>query len=85
MTGGVRPRAFRLRLPDPATLPLPAPVDRGRLLDAGEIATEFYHGKRSARWVREHLRHVRAQVPGRPVWWEAAVRDALGLSVGDWP
>lgn len=36
---------------------VPVPVAPGRLMDAREIAAEFFHGKRSAKWVLAHVPH----------------------------
>jgi hypothetical protein len=55
--------------------------DHGRLLEAHEVALEFYHGKRSRRWVLEHLHHCRAILPGRPLFWEDLIAAELARTV----
>jgi hypothetical protein len=83
------PRPFRIAPPgasppDPEPEPPPPPgpprMERGRLLEAQEVAIEFYHGQRSRRWVLDTLHHCRAKIPGqRVLFWEALVCSELGL------
>jgi hypothetical protein len=54
------------------------PPDRGRLLDAEEIAREIFYGKVSARWVRRHVTAGKVKLGHVTVmWWEIPVRDWL--------
>ena len=58
------------------------PPNVGRLLDAGEVATEIFNGKVSAEWVRTKLKAGRTKLGHRTVVWaEYRVRAWLERQV----
>lgn len=76
-------RPFRIVPPAPPPAPIlpevAAVVERGRLLNANDIAREFSSGRKNARWVKMHLKSMRAALPGRPTWWERDVCTYFGV------
>lgn len=57
-------------------LKLEAPPAPDRIMDAAEISREKFHGKKSARWVREHITD---RIPGsrEALWFESVVDDFI--------
>ncbi len=78
-------KRFRLRPPpDPEQVEVPTPAigARGRLLYAEEVAQLCFQGRKTARWVVAHYRHLAAGVPGnRLMWWSDDVMVAIATTV----
>jgi hypothetical protein len=55
-----------------------APPDRGRLLDADQVAVEVFSGQVTPHWVKRNLRAGRVKIGARTVrWWEHEARGWL--------
>jgi len=63
-----------------------APPDRGRLLDADEVAREIFCGKVTARWVTRNVQAGKVKLGHvKRAWWEADVRSWLARRTAEAP
>ena len=61
-----------LRIERPPTV-VERPPDRGRLMDAKDIAGQLFGGRRTACWVRRHVPGKMTQGHRTVFWWEYEV------------
>jgi hypothetical protein len=72
----MRPQAARAAT-STMTIPL-APLDRGRLLSAEQVASELFNGTVTARWVTRNVRVGKLKLGHiKRAWWENQVRAWL--------
>lgn len=65
------------------TVPLAPPPHRGRLWYDDEISEQFFRGRVTVRWIREHLPHAKGIKIGREwAWYEADINEWIDARRG---